>query len=168
MIESRGRPTGRRVTLQTCVGEQVGSMIRVIRFTVIGFVARPAIRRCAGILTVDVALRAAHADMSAGEREVRQVVIELRRLPAGCCVALLTRLREVAGNVIRVFRSLIVGLMARPAVGRRPGILTVVMALRTGQTDVRAGQREVSEIMIKLRRLPGVRRVALEALMSKF
>lgn len=51
-------------------------MIRIIRVKVILLVAGPAIRGCAVVLAVDVALRTAHRHVHSQQRKVRVVVVE--------------------------------------------------------------------------------------------
>ena len=68
--------------------------------------------------------------MRARQREVGQIVIELRRRPADRRMALRAGVRQVQRFMIRIIGTRIVCLMARPAIRRRVVELTVRMALR--------------------------------------
>ena len=64
-------------------------------------------------------------------------------------------------NVVRFLRDLIVRLMTRPAVRGRIGVLSVRMTSNAACGDVCARQWEVGQVVVKTRRLPGSRGVAL-------
>lgn len=72
-----------------------------------------------------------------------------------------------AGHVIGILHALIVGLMACIASGRRARVLSADMTGETIDGDVRPLQREVAQIVIKRRRRPAGRGVALIATMTE-
>ena len=81
-------------------------------------------------------------------------MIELRGSPAARVMAILARRRETGCLMIRVAGVIVIGLMAEHTLRGRALILSIHVALRTGNTDVCAGQREVRLIVIKRRRAP--------------
>jgi hypothetical protein len=69
-------------------------------------------------------------------------MIESGGLPNGRVMALSTRVRQSAGDVIRTRCRSKIGLVARIAVRRMRSILAVAVALHAGQVHVRARQGE--------------------------
>ncbi len=78
----------------------------------IGLMAREAIRRRAGKLTVDMALLAHHGLMRTGEHESRAIMVERRGLPCRGCVTRQTVVREVSRDVVGISHLLKIILMA--------------------------------------------------------
>ena len=108
-------------------------------------------------------LGAVGIDVRAGQREVRIIVIECRRLPGRRAVALIAGMTELPGDVVGIFHPFIVRLVTRPAVGRRTCILPVPVTFGTAYRDVRTRQRKITEIVIEGRRSPAENRMALPA-----
>ena len=127
------------------LGEAGGFVVRAGGRVVVIRVAAEALGDGAGELTVDMALRALHADMRAGERERRLGVIELRALPLCGGVADRAILRELARHVLRIGRVLEIGQMAPHALRRSAGEDSVDVALRALHRSVGPGQRELGE-----------------------
>ena len=75
--------------------------------------------------------------------------------------------RELILSVIRVIGFAVIFIVARPTIRRRAGKLTADVTLGAAHADVRAGQREVGEIVVKLGRLPGGSRVALRTIVGE-
>ena len=120
VVERRACPRRSVVALRAVGRELSGKVRRVRGVVVIGLMAtyagvrqRAVIAGCRG-----VALRARHGRVEAGQRERSVVVIEGRRGPAGCVVALRAIGWEVAGHVRRIIRTREVSLVAAVA-GRR-------------------------------------------------
>lgn len=69
--------------------------------------------------------------------------------------------------MIGIGRALIGSLMARKTIHRRAGVLIVHVALIACDRQMRAGEREARAIVIEIRRLPGIVRMACTALLRK-
>ena len=76
MIEVGVIPIARVMTREAFVRESGRLMIGIIGVEVVLLVTRPAIRRSAHILSVGMTLRTRDGDVSAGQREVRIVMVE--------------------------------------------------------------------------------------------
>jgi len=87
-------------------------------------------------------------------------VIESRVQPRSRVVAGLTSGRESGSDVIRIVRSLIVGLVAAVTSCRQRRVIVVHMALSTGDVDVETGQGERRQVVIERRLQPRGRVVA--------
>ena len=74
----------------------------IVSAHVVRLMARPTILRRTCVLAVHVAFRAAYSQVSAGEREAAQIVVEGSRLPSGCRVTLCARVREVTGLMVGI------------------------------------------------------------------
>ena len=113
---------------------------RVGRPAEIGLVTGVAIRRGAGV-ALAVASLTIQRGVSAGQREIRLVMIEGHFTPIGRIMADVALVRIVIGDVIGIRGALIILLMAGVAERRRAGVLSVGMAKRTGGGHMGAGQR---------------------------
>jgi len=140
-------------------------MVRSGRAVEILHVARSAISRRSDELSIDVALRASHADVRAGQRELREsVVIESRRIPRGSAVAALASGWEAGLGVRRIVGLIEVRQVTSDASRWRIVELPACVAGGTIQRRVRAGQGEAGELqVIELGAHPVVHRVALLA-----
>ena len=128
-------------------------------------VARAAISRRSHELTIDMAPRAGHAEVCAGQRELREsIVIERRRIPSAGGVASLASRREAGLRMRRIVGFVEVRHVAAVAGGRRVVEFPSCVAGSTIQRGVCARQREAGEFqVIKLRANPIVHRMALFA-----
>ena len=88
------------------------SVIRSSRFQVVAVMAAIACRGKTGIGSRSMALNAGKPGMRSGQWERRSAVIECRRNPGRCGVACLASVREILGNMVRVGRRGIAGVMA--------------------------------------------------------
>jgi len=143
VIEGSGLPRRRRVALCAIMIVVSSDVIWIGDALVIALVTRPAVRRQVLILSVHVAGQAVHIHMGASERESRIVMVEGRRSPAVCRVTLQAFVWKLILRMIRFVRILIIGLMTRPTVCRRAGVLAIDMALGAPQTYMRSGQGKV-------------------------
>ncbi len=114
-----------------------------------------------GIVPVHVALRALHGGVRSRQGEAGAVVIEGRIIPRSRGVALLAVCRESGLHVVRIGCAVEVLHMARTAIRGRAHELVVDMALRAGDVEVSARQRELRKhVVIERRRIPAARIVA--------
>lgn len=116
--------------------------------------AHDALVRRAGILVVHMALRTHHRSMGARQRERSCIVIERRRCPSRCRMAVLAGLRKTRGCVIGRRRGGILGGMAGDASFASAGELTVGVALNTGDSTMSSGQNKRGGRVIERRRCP--------------
>jgi len=140
-------------------------VVRSRRAIEILHVARGTVGRRSDELSIDVALRASHADVRAGQRELREsAVIESRRIPRGSAVAGLASGWEAGLGVRRVVGLIKVRHVAAVASRRRIVELPARVAGGTIEGRVSAGQGEAGKLqVIKLGAHPVVHRVALFA-----
>jgi len=96
----------------------------------------------------------------ARERERSLIVIEHRSRPARRVMADRAVRGETRLHMVRVCRCLIIGLVTRIAIRRRPGKFSVDVALRARNIYVRPGQRKHRLRVIEDRACPRRRRVA--------
>ena len=88
VIEIRRLPGRRRMALRTILGKAARHVIRIRRLLIIRQMATDAGCRRPRISPAHVARRADHRRVLPRQRKLRLVVIEIRRLPGRCCVAL--------------------------------------------------------------------------------
>ena len=96
-----------------------------------------------------MALRARCIDVCAGEREIGQIMIVLRRRPSSGSVAFRAVVRIVARFMVRIIRHGVIRLVTRPAIGRRSRELSIHMTLSATRADVRARQRKSRIVVIE-------------------
>lgn len=84
VIERRRLPRCRRVAHLAGCRYSRGSMVRVGRALVVLHVTTGAIGTDCRVVAADMTGRAGHAYVRSSERELRRVVIEIRRLPRRC------------------------------------------------------------------------------------
>jgi len=101
--------------------------------------------------------------MRARQRKARAIMIKRRRPPRIVIVARQTVMRIIAGDMIRICRSLKIRLMAREAIFRRAGESAIDMTLRAFNRPMRAEQWESRAIVIERRGLPYIHGMALRA-----
>jgi len=137
----------------------IGSSVEVLD------VARRAVRRCAHILSVHVTLRASDAHVRPGQRELREsVVIEGRRAPRRCAVALLAGLWEARLGVWGIARLVEVWQMTTNARRRRASELSSHVAGGAIQGGMRSRQGKAGKLqVIELCAQPVVHAVTLRA-----
>ena len=165
MVKARGVPRGGGVALLASRREAGRHMVRIGGAIEVRHMARGAIRWGSDVLTIDMALRAANADVGTGQREFREsVVIESRRIPRGGAVAGLASGREPSLGVRRVVGLIEVRHVAAVASCGRIVELSTRVAGGTIEGSVGAGQGKASELqVIKLGAHPIVHGVALFA-----
>lgn len=164
MVEHRACPSGRVVADGTILRESGVHVVGIGGFLVVGQMARSARRRSAGVLSVDVALRARDAQVESGERELGQAVVHGRLIPTRGGVALFAVLRHAGGSVVRVLRSVVIVEVTRGAGRAQPGVGPTRMARGAGLSYVHAGQGESREgVVIELGPCPAIGAVALRA-----
>lgn len=131
VIEGCARPVGGRVA-SVAGGREPGRCVgRVIGAVVVVLVAIDASRTVQAVVVIDVALRALHGGVEAGEREPRRVA-----------------------GAVEVLQ------MATGAIGGHGRKLSAGMTQSAGNRGVRSGQWELCEVVIELRPLPSCRCVA--------
>jgi len=118
--------------------------------------------RSAGM--ADVALQ---RGVSAGQRELGGVVIELRALPVRCGVAAVALIREIRQRMIGIGGVLEIGQVTARAVGGRCRELVVLVTGGTLDRAVSAGQREGRAVVVKRRALPAQKAMAHQTIMRK-
>ena len=94
------------------------------------------------VTTVHVALHTRQAGVCSGKGESSTRVVEGCISPGSGAMAALTGLRHCCLHVIRIGRALVILQMARDACCVGQVVVSVDVALRTLQGDVRPGQRE--------------------------
>jgi len=153
------------VALLTGLREASGDVIRVRRGLKIFQVAGDAGGAGQVVVVVDVAVETdtRRIGMCIGQREAHRVVVKSRRLPGARGVAHLTVLREASGDVIRIGRGLKILQVAGDTsrAGQVVVVVDVAVEADTRRIGVRIGQREANRVVVKGRRLPSARGVAL-------
>ena len=119
VIKYRSGPRGRRMAYLATGGESGGDVIGIRGAGVVGLVTGVAVCWRTRENIVDVARRAGHGCVGAGEREGRLVVIEYRPIPRCGVMARGAGCWESRGNVIWIRCAGVVGFVARVAIGRR-------------------------------------------------
>src|SRR4051812_4920019 len=98
--------------------------------------------------------------MEPGKRKWRLVVVEHRSVPRTGGVAYAAIRREARGSVRRIFRVVVIGLVAPETRGRNRGVVVVLVALRAIHSHVCAGQWEGGLVVIETRGAPASGRMA--------
>ena len=116
-----------------------------------------AVARCGErrVVVVYMALRAGHGSVRAGERERCVVVVECSARPVGCAVAGGAGGRKASADVIRIRGAGVVSLMAGVTIGRDGCVVVVGVAAGSRHSDVGAGERERSLVVIERGARPG-------------
>ena len=118
-------------------------MVGARRIRVVRLVAGVAGRRRIDVAVVDVALDTGQRRVRACQRVVRiGGVIECDRRPVACAVAGVAGSRERGGCVIGIAGGVPIGLVAAKTAGWQRSVVAVRVALRAGQSRVRAGERK--------------------------
>jgi hypothetical protein len=125
-----------------------------LRLIVLRLMTWEAVRILQLIVATHMTLHALCRRMSARQREVRRVVIELCTIPTVCTVALSTIMTEVALNVVRVSCSGEVCLVAIPTRTGKILIHVIPVAVITPAADMTARKWEPRRTVIEYRRLP--------------
>lgn len=166
VIERCRIPGIHRMALQAVVTEQIRHMVGVSHSLKIRLMAGVALRwRPALILSIRVTLGTVHGDVRARQRERCTVVVERGRIPMTGTVTLLTSVWKLVRSMAGIGGAVVVGLVARPAIGGCAVVLAICVALSTRQQDMGAGKRELRQVVVKRCRGPCRRRVALRARM---
>ena len=160
VVERRSGPSCGGVTGLAGGRETGRGVIRIGGGLVVGLVTGEAIGRNRSVVVVHMATGAGHRGVFAGQGEWRVVVIERRRNPGRGVVAHIALLWKPGLNMIRVGGSVEVAQVTGGAGGIVQAVISVDMALRTLQRDMRPGQRKPGGGVIKGCIQPGHRRVA--------
>lgn len=147
-------PGGCAVTTGAGMPEAVSHVIRIGRAGIRHLVTGIAIVGSIGIACAMAGL-AFEIDMSTGDCKAGLVMIEFRRLPCSCRVALDAVVAEVGRLVVRVAGCGKITAVTRIAIGRCADITAAVATLAV-QRAMRAGERKAGGIMVEGCRLPGI------------
>ena len=117
------------------------------------------------VVAVHVTLHALQRDVRSGQWEARRGMVEGRVAPGGRAMALLASLGQSSLDVIGICGCLEIFQVTTDArrVGRGQIVVTIHVALRTLDVDVRSSQRETCGGVIERRRRPVGRAMALLA-----
>ena len=154
VIECRGSPVRGRVTDFALLRKSSRDVIGIVRALVILQVARDASRVADVVIPIDMALRALHFGVRAGEGKGCLGMIKRGRLPDRGGVADLALLRESGSDVVGIGGSLKVLQVAGNASVAGEIEIASRVALLTLQLGMRSGQRKSDRIVIEIRRLP--------------
>ncbi len=154
VVEHCARP-GRGGVAGGAAGREASRLvIRIGGAVVVLGMAGVAVGRGPSEDVIDVAARAGHGGVRAGQREGRVVVVEDRAGPACGGMAGCARRREASGLVIRIGRAGEVLGVARVAIRRSSSKHVIDVAAGAGDRRVRAGQRERRLVVIEDRARP--------------
>ena len=167
VIKRRWLPRRLRMTLHTVLRERCSDVVRVHHLFVVQLVTGPAILGRTVKHAVCVAARALSRHVSARQWKVCLPVIERRWLPCRGRMAFNAVLRKRSSDVIRIHSLLIVQLVTRPAVLRRPLEHTVRVTTCALCGQVSARKRKVCSAVIEQRGLPGHITVTLETILRE-
>ena len=156
VVEGRARPVRDRVAMaqRAVLWETCRGVRRTVGAVVIGLVAVPARRAGQTVIVVHMAGRALLTRMQPYQGKSRGGVVERRSQPVHGRVAAGAILREIRRLVGWICGSVVIGLVAVPAISVGQGVIVVHVALRTLQIGVRAGQRESGSRVVKGRARP--------------
>lgn len=161
--ECRRNPGSCCMTRRTRCRPACRHMVRIGRSGEISLVTRIAGRWGPCEHIVDVALDAVDTDVRSREGERGVVVVERRSGPCRRRMAGIAGGRESRSGVVRIGRSIPVSLVTAKACGRQRRVVVIRMALGTGNSRVRTGQREPRVVVVKRRWAPAACRVTNRA-----
>jgi len=166
VVERCIQPSSRRMAARTIGRETTLDVIGVLDAFVVPHVASVTVRASPGKSPAHMARRALHADVGAGQLELRQsAVVELRALPAGRTVATRAIPGEARLDVVDARRGGEVPGVAPETVRGDAGIASAGMAGAAFQAGVRAIDLEMGELgVIEFPQAPTVQSVALAAI----
>jgi hypothetical protein len=167
VVKRRRPPCRRGVTHLTILTEAVGNVVRIRRLLKIRLVALSTARIHKLVISIRVTRQTWYTGMVTCQRELRQVVIETRRLPRRRCMTGLTILTEVVGNVVRIRRLLKIRLVALGTVGVNKLVVSIDMARLTWLASMSTSQRKFCRVMIKCCGLPCISVVTGLAVLAK-
>lgn len=167
VIERGAAPTRSVVARRARRRESRGNMVRISHAGVIGLMAGVTIRRRTCVLAADVTTRALDIDVSAGEWECRQIVVEVCWNPRRGAVADFTCLRKASRDVIWILGVVVVAQVARGAGRAQPRVLPVHVTTCTDLVQVRAGKWKLRLGMIEFCSGPGRSRMTHRAICRK-
>ncbi len=157
VIESRRRPRRSRMTSLAGRGERCRHMVRSLRRGVVLHVTTGArgVERC--VLPAHVTGTAIDLGMRAGQRKLREVVIERSGLPGARRVTHLAGSWHAGRHMIRAGGLVVILQVTARAIRARPLVLASDVASRAFQCRVRACQSEPCELsVIEARGEPGI------------
>lgn len=161
VIERRRLPRCRGMALRTSLGERGRLMIRIQRSRVVCLMAIDAVRREACVSIVGVTISAEYCAVCPCQLKTSSVVVEGRWSPDTRCVTRLAEMAEIRCRMIRIRRTLEVRLVTLVAVGIDQLVIVVDVARLARRRYVFSGQGEFRGVVVKRRRSPCGRRMAL-------
>ncbi len=151
VIERCTRPVRRRVTLGAIMTEVACYMVRIGCVCEIRLMTLIAIRVHKLVVAIHVTRLALDGNVRPRQWEPGRAMIERRRAPSRCRVALGTIMTEVSAGVVRVARLQELCLVTLIAIGRELRELVALMTCSALRSLVRPGKRKTSRGMIKAR-----------------
>ncbi len=172
VIERRRFPALHGMAGQAVAVESSAHMVRILRLVEILLMTRDALLRRSGKDHSAMALLAFHLAVRAEKRKRRLVVIDgkrhtIQRLPRVGVMAIGALHREAHERVVRLGRLLVGFRMTSLTIEREAGIFAPDVALLTFDAQMRTGQPEIRQIVIKPRGFPACGRVARFAVMRE-
>jgi len=162
VVEGGARPC-RRGVAGLAGGREPGSrVVRIRSGLVVALVTGEAVCWNRRVIVVHVATGASHCRVFSSQGKWRVVVIERRGDPRRRVVAHIALLRESRLNVVRAGCAVEIVQVTGGAGSAVQAVVTVHVALRTLQWNVRPGQREAGRCVIESRVCPrncGVTRI---------
>jgi len=160
VVELGVLPIDRGVALTAIGGQARGAVVGICRRVELVDMAPIASRGRAGETPADVAGITGNSYVSAGERKLRNVVVELGVVPIDCPMAHRTVLRETGGRVRRIIGCIEILYVAAEAIRRSPLEASANVARRAIQARMRASQDESGLAVIECDPQPSVHVVA--------
>ena len=165
VVEGRRLPDRSGVAERTICREARRHVIRAVSLLEVCHMAAGALRRDRSEIVVQVALRALHLYVRAGQREHRLRVVERRGRPGRGHVADFAGCRNPRSRVVRSIGLLEIRYVATGALRRRGGEVAADVAQLALHRGMRAGQREWRLRVIERGWLPGCSRMAESAIL---
>ena len=155
MVELRIVPIHSAVALAAVGGKARRAMVRIVCPVEIRDMARVARRRRSNKASADMARIAGDGYVRTGQRELGEVVVELRIVPVQRAVARRTVCGQTSGGVRWIVRRIVVLNMATEAIRRRSFITSSDMACRAIQSRMSARQDKSCRAVVEHDAAPG-------------
>ena len=165
MIKGSGFPGVGGVALGAILIKIIFDMTGIVNGVEIRFMTGKTLGG-SGLVTLIVTGDTTKRNVSPGEREVSESVIEGGRFPSIGGVALGAILIKIVFNMTGIVNGIEVLFMTGKTLGGS-GLVTLIVTGDTTKRNMSAGEREVSEFVIESCRLPGIGGVALGAILIK-